>query len=153
MLSPPTHTQPKQLSYTKDTKFFILLRSFTKGKVLHLGRHNQYRLGSAWLGRSLAERDLKVLVDSKLNMSQQSTAAAPKANQILGCICRGITSRDGEVIILLHSALVKPHLECCVQFWSPQFKKDADRLERVQRRATKMIKGLKNLPYEERPKE
>ncbi|KAK4811368.1 hypothetical protein QYF61_027597 [Mycteria americana] len=110
-------------------------------------------LGSVWLGSSLAERDLGVLVDNKLNMSQQSTAAATKANRILGCIHRGITSRDREVIIPLCSVLVRPHLGYCVQFWSPQFKKDADRLERVQRRATKMIKGLESLPYEERLKE
>ena len=72
-----------------------------KCKVLHLEQHNQrtqYRLGSVWLGSSVAERDLGVLVDSKLTMSQQCVAAATKANRIPGCIHRGIASRDREVI-------------------------------------------------------
>ncbi|KAK4807162.1 hypothetical protein QYF61_024282 [Mycteria americana] len=71
-----------------------------KCKILHLGQNNQrpqYRRGSVWLGSSFVERDLGVLVDNKLNMSQQCTAAATKANRILGCIHRGITSRDRDV--------------------------------------------------------
>ena len=82
-----------------------------------------------WLGSSLAERDLAVLVDNKLNASHECTAAAMKANWILGCICRDITSRGG-MIIPLYLALLSPHLEYLVQFWSLQFKKDTDRLER-----------------------
>ena len=115
-----------------------------KRKVVHWGQHNQrarYRLGSVWLGSSLAERDLGVLVvNKKLNMSQHCAAAAIKANWILGCICRGITSRGKDMIIPLYSAPVRPQLEYSVQFWSPQFKKESNRLENIQRRATKMIK-------------
>jgi len=66
--------------------------------------------------------------DNQLNVSQQCTTAATKANGILGCIHRGTTSRDRDMIIPFHSALVRQHLEYCVQFWFPQIKKDVDRL-------------------------
>ena len=106
----------------------------SKCQVLHLGWGNlgyMYRLGDEMLESSPAERDLGVVVGSKLNMSQQCALAARKANRILGCIKHGIASRSREGIVPLYSALVRPHLKYCVQFWVPHYQKDIKLLESV----------------------
>ncbi|KAK4816693.1 LOW QUALITY PROTEIN: hypothetical protein QYF61_020401 [Mycteria americana] len=129
------------------------LMKFSKDKcrVLHLGKHNpggQHRLGSTQLGSSSVERDLGVLVDNKLKMSEPCAAVAKKANRMLGASTRASPAEIKKS--LSHSTQLLPHLEYCVLFWSLLRKKDVDRMERVQRRATKMIKGLGSLPYVER---
>ncbi|KAF7249028.1 Gamma-aminobutyric acid receptor subunit alpha-6 [Varanus komodoensis] len=110
-------------------------------------------MGNMWWNRTEKEKDLRVIVDSRLNMSQQCDAATKRANAILGCINRSITSKSQVVVVPLYSSLIKPHVEYCGQFWAPSFKKDAEKLERVQRKATNMIQGLETVPYEERLRE
>ncbi|CAM5096139.1 unnamed protein product [Natator depressus] len=127
-----------------------------KCKVMHLGINNKnfsYKLGMHQLEVMEEEKDLGVLVDHRITMSCQCDMAVKKANAVLGCIRRGISSRDKEVLVSLYKALVRPHLEYCVQFWSTMFKKNEFKLEQVQRRATRMIRGMENLSYERRLKE
>jgi len=84
-------------------------------------------------------------VDEKLDMTWQCALTAQKANCILGCIKSTMVSRSREQILPLFSALVRPHSEYCMQTWSPQHKKDMELLEWLERRATKMIRGLEHL--------
>ena len=119
----------------------------SKCKILHLGQgnpHYQYwatlipMLGDERTDCSPAEKDLDVMMDGKLDMSQQCALTAQKAKHILGCINRSVASRVREVIQPLYSTLVRPHLEYCIQMWSPQHRRDMDLLEHIQSRATKM---------------
>ena len=102
-----------------------------RGRVLYMRRNNcmhQYRMGDDLLQRSFAEKDLGVLVGNRLAMSQQRALVAQKANGILGSI-KSVASRSREVILPLYSALVRSHLEYCVQLRVSLFKKDWELLE------------------------
>jgi len=117
------------------------------------GSHYQHRLEDEGIEISPTEKDLGVLGDEKLDISHQCVLVAQKASCVLGCIKRSVASRAREGILPLCPALVRHPRESCVQLWSPQHKKDMELLEQVRSRATKMIRGLEHLSYEDRLRE
>ena len=103
----------------------------------------------------MKEKDLGVSMNTNMKVSEQCRIAAFKGNQLIGMIRRNISYKEKRLIVPLYKAIVRPQLEYCihVQAWSPYLRKDIDMLEKIQRRATKLIPGLRDLRYEERLKE
>ena len=130
-----------------------MLFNIDKCVVIHAGNNNKrynYTMGDSEIRKSTKERDLGIMVESSGKVTEQCVMAAKKANVALGLIKRNIHCKSKDVIVRLYKALVRPKLEYCVQAWCPYLKKDIDILERVQKRATKMIGGLRNVKYEDR---
>lgn len=126
-----------------------------KCAVLHAGNSNpcnEYKFCNSVLKSVNSERDLGVMVDKKVKFSDQCTKAANTANASLAIIKRNIVSRNKDVILQLYKGLVRPKLEYCVQAWRPFLKKDIENLEKIQRRATKIITECRGLSYEDRLK-
>ena len=124
-----------------------------KCKVMHIGHKNKkakYELLGKELEICEQEKDLGVIISNDLKSSKQCIEAEKKASKILGYIKRQFTTRKEETILTLYNALVRPHLEYAVQFWSPSLRKDVERLERVQARATKLIPSIRHISYERR---
>ena len=102
-------------------------------------------MGDTVLNTTVKEKDLELTISADMKVSEQCAIAAAKGNQILRLIRRNIVYKEKELIIPLYKTIVRPHLEYCIQ---PYRKNDIDILERVQRRATKMIQKLRNISYE-----
>ncbi len=104
-----------------------------KCSILSVGRnnplHNNYSLNATPTERSRCERDLGVLVGSDLRPRNQRIQAKNRANRVLGFISRSVSNRSADVILKLYLALVRPHFDYAVQFWSPYYRMDNNMLE------------------------
>jgi len=128
-----------------------------KCKVMHIGSNNpghDYEMSSevsnVVLEETMVEKDLGVNIDNQLKYSQHTEIKVNKANKLLGMIRRSYTYIDPESMTILYKSLIRPHLEYAHAVTYPRYEKDANLIEGVQRRATKMIPQLKDLSYTER---
>ena len=142
--------------FVKWSEKWQMLFNFGKCKCLYTGPGNtgmNYEMGGAILTKTVKKKELGVSMNANMKVSEQCSIAASKGNQILGMIRRNITYKENSLIVPLYKAIVRPHLEYCIQTWSPHLRKDIDMLVKIHRRATRLIPGLRDLRYEERLKE
>ncbi len=100
----------------------------------------------------MEEKDLGVIFTPDLKFTRHVAMAANKANRVVGAIRRSFRYMDGAMFVQLYKALVRTHMEYAHAVWNPINKQDRDHLEKVQRRATKLVPEIRHLPYEERLK-
>ena len=127
-----------------------------KCKIIHFGRRNpefEYSINGHTLETVEEEKDVGVMISCDLKPSKQCAKAAKKANSVLGQMSRAVTYRDKITWIGLYKQFVRPHLEYCVQCWSPWTQQDIILLENVQKRAVRMVSGLTGKSYEEKLRE
>ena len=126
-----------------------------KCKVMHIGNLNpklEYEMKGEKIEVVEQETDLGIELNNQLKWDAQCRKSAKKGNQILGLIYRTFECKSKKIILSLYKSLVRPHLDYCIQVWRPYLQKDVDILEKVQKRATRMVEGLKGLSYKERLK-
>ena len=110
-----------------------MLFNFGKCKCLHAGPGNtgvKYEMRGTILIKTVKEKDLGVAMNANMKVSEQYRIAASKGNQVLGMIRRNITYKEKSLIVPLYKAIVRPHVEYCIQAWSPYIRKDKDMLEK-----------------------
>ncbi|XP_066035402.1 triadin isoform X33 [Chamaea fasciata] len=150
------NTQRDLVRFERWAEVILMKFNNAKFEVLHLvwgSPKNNFGLGREWKETSPGEKDLGLLVDEKLDMTQQCMLAVKKAVCILGCTKSRVVSTSKEMIHSLYSALVRPHLDYCVQDWEPQHNKDVDVLEQAQEGAIKSSTGLEHISYEDKLRE
>jgi hypothetical protein len=127
-----------------------------KCKIMHVGRGNpgyKYSIDGQELVEVDEEKDIGVIVQKNLKPGKQCEKAANMAAAVLRQIERNFHYRDKKVFVRLYKQYVLPHLEFSSPAWSPWTRMDIDKLENVQKKAVKMVAGLRGIGYEERCRE
>lgn len=138
------------------TNDWLITLNEKKCTVLHIGRKNpkyNYFINGSSLEKVDRQRDLGVIVTTNLKWDVHIVEIVKRANSIMYIIRKAFIYINKELFLKLYKTYLRPLLEYAFQVWSPYFKKDIHLIERVQRRATKMVPSLKLLTYEERLKE
>ena len=120
---------------------------------MHIGHNNMqhdYTMSNQQLVATEEQRDLGITITKDLKWQRQTEKSCRTANKVLGFIARNFSHKSRELIFPLYKSLVRPHLEYAVQFWSPHQRRDIGKMERVQRKATKMIPEFRNHSYQQR---
>ena len=128
-----------------------------KCHVLQLGSRrelNNYTMGNenniTHLEITEEEKDLGVIVDSKLKFSKHCDKVVNSANKLLGIMRRNFTFIDIKNFNLIYKGIVRPVIEYASSVYNPILQKDIEKIESIQRRGTKMVIGLGNKTYQER---
>ena len=130
-----------------------MLFNGSKCFVMHYGRTNSkylYHINGNVIDKCTTYKDLGVIVSDDLKPTKQIDRCIMKANAMLGLIKRTFRYIDTEIFLKCFKTFVRPILEYGQQAWAPYLAKDIDELEKVQRRATKLVPSLADLPYEKR---
>ena len=117
-----------------------------KCSVMHIGHNNMqsnYIMSNQLLPTTDQQRDLGIIIV----WQKQTEKSCKTANRVLEFIVRNFRYKNKELILPLYKSLFRPHLEHAVQFWSPHLRRDIDKMEKIQRRATKMIREIWNHSY------
>ena len=132
-----------------------MLFNIDKCKLIHFGRNNDshcYKINNKELSSVDYEKDLGVIIHRGLKPEIHIADKVKKANMTLGMINRAFEYKSKDMMLQLYKTLVRPHLDYAAPAWSPHLKKDILLIEKVQRRFTRMIPGLRDLCYEARLK-
>ena len=124
---------------------------------MHIGKNNpklEYTMRTENENKILIEtreeKDIGVWITNYLKPGKQVIAASQRAMTVLRSVKRAFVRFDIETFSIIYTTYIRPHLEYCIQAWAPYYAKDILLLEKVQRRATKLVWGLTDLSYEER---